>query len=45
MAAELRALGLPKRALMTTVVDRVRASFGEATVVEGRDVRVQLARP
>lgn len=30
MATELRALGLPRRALMTTVVERMTASFGEA---------------
>ena len=44
MATELRALGLPKRAVVTTVVDHVSASFDEATVVEGRGVRAQFAR-
>jgi hypothetical protein len=33
MATELRSLGLPKRAALTTVVDRVEATFGEAEVV------------
>jgi hypothetical protein len=33
IADELRSLGLPKRAVVSTTVDRVRASFGEAQVV------------
>ena len=36
MARELRDLGLPKRAALTTIVEHVSASFGEATVVEGQ---------
>jgi len=36
MASELRALGLPKRAAFTTVVDRVTASFGPAETVPNR---------
>ena len=46
MAVELRELGLPKRAAMTTVVGHVSASFGEAEVVSPGRVRVQEhARP
>ena len=41
MAVELRELGLPKRAAMTTVVGHVSASFGEAEVVSPGRVRVQ----
>ena len=44
MAQELRSLGLPKRALMTTIVDRVEASFGEAEVVSS-GARVQERAP
>jgi hypothetical protein len=36
MATELRALGLPKRAALTTLVGRLSASFGEAEVVQVR---------
>ena len=44
MATELRALGLPKRAALTTVVEQVTASFGEATIVaRGRAGRVSVA--
>lgn len=37
IADELRSLGLPKRALMSTSVDRVRARFGGAEVVTPRE--------
>lgn len=33
IAEELRSLGLPKRAMVSTTIDRVRASFGEAQIV------------
>ena len=44
MAQELRSLGLPKRAVLTTIVDRVEASFGEAEVVSS-GARVQERAP
>ena len=44
MARELRALGLPKRAAMTTIVDRVEATFGEAEVIPS-GARVQERAP
>ena len=47
MATELRDLGLPKRAVMTTVVEHVSAAFGEAEVVPrpGRERVQERTRP
>jgi hypothetical protein len=33
MAAELRKLGLPRRALMTTTIKNLAMTFGEATTI------------
>ena len=41
IADELRSLGLPRRALMTTTVSRVRARFGPAEVVHPASVAVR----